>query len=145
MASTARQPVPTWFWVVSILALLWELGGVYAYLTQVTMTAADLSALPEGQRTLFGTMPPWVTGAYAIAVFGGSLAAIGLLLRKAWARPLFLVSLVALLFQFGWVFGAMHAYQLVGPSSVPLPATVILLGIVFAWFSGLAIKRGWLA
>ena len=46
------------------------------------MTAEDLAALPLEQQPLYENIPAWVTGAFAIAVFGGSLACILLLIRK---------------------------------------------------------------
>ena len=68
MSDNVGLKVPTWFWVVAVLALLWELMGVAAYLSDVSMTDADLAKLPDGQRQLYAMMPSWVTAAYAIAV-----------------------------------------------------------------------------
>jgi hypothetical protein len=127
MATTYSERVPTWFWVVAGLVLVWEAMGCYAYITQVSMTAEQLAALPEGQRQLFNTMPDWVTAAYGIATWGGLLAAILLLMRKRWATAMFAVSLVALLVQFGWSFLIADAGTVVGPSA-----------------SSNAAKRGWL-
>ncbi len=38
MTTSTRARPPIWFWIVSILALLWNLLGVMAYLAQVNMT-----------------------------------------------------------------------------------------------------------
>ena len=43
----------------------------------------------------------WVTGLFAIGVFAGALGTLGLVLRRRWARPLLLLSLVAVILQFG--------------------------------------------
>jgi hypothetical protein len=141
-ANTHR--VPAWFWIVSSLALLWEAAGCFAYVTQVSMTADQLAALPEGQRQLFTSMPVWVTSAYAVATWGGLLAAILLLMRRRLATALFAISLIAVLVQFGWSFLIADAARVIGPSAYGLPAFIIVAAILLLWFSSFAAKRGWL-
>ena len=51
-------------------------------------------------------MPAWVTGAFAIAVFGGALGCVGLLMLKRWSTWLLLISLLAVLAQDLWAFRA---------------------------------------
>lgn len=144
MDATARTGVPAWYWVVAGAALLWELAGCYAYVTQVTMSTADLAALPAGQRELWLAMPFWVTAVYAIAVWVGLAGAVALALRRRWATTAFAVSLAAVIVQFGWVFVATPALGTLGPSAAAFPAFVILLGALLLWFAGWARKRGWL-
>ncbi len=144
MATSYSARVPAWFWIVGGLALLWEAIGCFAYLSQVSMSAAQLAALPPGQRELFETMPVWVTAAYGIATWGGLLAAILLLLRRRLATLLFAVSLIAVLCQFGWSFLIADAARLAGPSAYGLPAFIIAAGAALLWFSSMAAKRGWL-
>jgi len=139
-----RVIVPGWFWIVSVLALLWELVGIAAYLKQVTQTAAEVAALPPAQQALLSATPPWVTGAFAIAVFSGGLAATAMLLRRKWCRLFYVVSVVAAIAQFGWVFGVAKAHETIGQSAIYLPATVIAIGLLLVWLAGIAIKKGWL-
>lgn len=136
--------VPGWYWAVAAIALLWEAMGCFAYVTQVSMDAAALAQLPAAQRDLWMAMPAWVTGAYAIAVWGGLLGAIGLLLRRNWARLAFAASLVAVVVQFGWTFLATPALTTIGASAAAFPAFIVLMAAALLWFSGLAAKRGWL-
>jgi hypothetical protein len=144
MATVQGERVPAWFWIVAGLALLWEAMGCYAYVTQVSMSADQLAAMPEGQRQMWETMPVWVVAAYAVAVWVGLLGAIALLMRRQWARPLFIVSLIAVLIQFGWSFLIAGAAEKIGPSAYGLPAAIIVIGIALVWFSGMAARRGWL-
>ena len=144
MATNYENRVPAWFWVVSVLALLWEALGCYSYLRDVSMTAADMAALPEGQRRLYEAMPGWQAAVYAVAVWVGLSGAVMLLMRRAWARPFFIVSLVACLIQFGYSFLVLKAGELLGSAAYPLPATIILVAIFLVWFSTMALKRGWL-
>lgn len=142
MATAFENRVPAWFWIGAVLALAWAAIGCFAYVTQVSMTPEQMAALPEGQRQMFETMPGWVTAVYAIAVWTNLVGAVALLMRRSWARPLFIASLIAVLIQFGWSFLVAKVAEVVGPSAYPLPVTIIVLGIVLVWFSGLAMKRG---
>jgi len=65
----------TSFWIIGIIALIWNLMGVFAYLQEAYMTVEDLAALPPDQQALFENVPAWVTSAFAFAVFGGALDA----------------------------------------------------------------------
>lgn len=144
MASSLRSGVPAWFWVAAGVALLWEALGCFAYVTQVSMSAEQIAALPEGQRQMFATMPLWVTTAYALATWGGLVAAVLLVLRHRSAVKLFALSLVAVLVQFGWSFLIADAGRVIGPSAYPLPATIIAAALLLLWFASLAARRGWL-
>lgn len=144
MSDNAGIKVPTWFWIVAVLALLWELMGVGSYLYHVTMSAEAIAALPEGQRDLMNATPSWVMGAFAIAVFSGLAGAVGLVLRRKWAKPLLILSLVAAVIQFGWVFLVFKAHETLGPSSAVFPGIIIVIGAFLVWFASDAAKRGWL-
>jgi hypothetical protein len=136
--------VPPWYWAVAVLALAWEAMGCFAYWMQVGMDAADLARLPAAERDIWAAMPAWVVGAYAVAVWGGLLGAIGLLLRRGWARLAFAASLVAVLVQFGWTFLATPVLTTVGNMAAAFPAFIVAMAALLLWFSGLAAKRGWL-
>jgi hypothetical protein len=144
MATVQRARVPGWYWVVAGLALLWEAGGCFAYLTQVRMKAADVGALPAAQRDLWLAMPAWIWSAYAIAVWIGLLGALALLVRWRWARAAFLVSLAGAIVQFGWTFLVKHALSALGTSAAALPAAIILSGAFLVWFASAATRWGWL-
>ena len=102
MTSSVKPPV--WFWVVSVIALLWNLMGVSAYLFDAFISVERLGAMDPELRELYEGRPAWVTAAFALAVFGGFIGSIGLLLRKKWAKPLFKLSLGAVLIQNVYTF-----------------------------------------
>jgi hypothetical protein len=66
------------FWAIGAVALVWNLMGVMNYLAQ--MNADVLAAMPESHRAIIEGRPAWATGGFAIAVFGGALGCILLLL-----------------------------------------------------------------
>jgi hypothetical protein len=145
MNAIANKP-PTWYWVVSSVALLWMLFGVMAWCMDLMLDPAALAQMPEAQQQLYASRPQWLFVVYAIAIFSGLAGTIGLLVRKRWATPLFLLSLVAIVVQFGYTFTAMHAIELLGAAqAVPFPVVIFVIGAALWWFSGYARKRGWIA
>lgn len=145
METNARVKPPTWFWVLGILALLWNLMGVSAYLKDATMGVEDLEKLTQAQRLLYESTPAWVTGAFAIAVWGGLLGCIALLLRKKWARPVFVVSFVAIVVQTGYSLFMSDSLEVYGPGGAVLPVLVVVIGILLVLFSQTAERRKWIS
>lgn len=127
-----------------MLAFLWEAAGCYAYLTQVTMTVGSMGNMSAAQRDVWLSMPAWVWAVYAVAVWVGLTGALVLLLRQNWTRLAFIVSLIAAIIQFGWVFLATRALATLGASAIILPAFVVVIGAALVWFAGEAARRGWL-
>lgn len=134
---------PAWFRVVAVLALLWNLIGVWSYLSKVGMTPPMMEMSPD-EVALAASMPSWATAGFAVAVFAGLLGSIGLLMSKAWARLLFILSLLGMVVQFGWWLLMTEAMQRLGNSAAAMPAVVVLIGILLLWLANLGVKRGWL-
>lgn len=134
---------PVWYWIVAVLAVLWNIAGCYSYIAQVTMSPEAIAALPPAQQELFLDKPAWATAAYAIAVWTGLAAAVLLLLRRRWARIAYVVSLAAVVVQFGWTFLGQNVIAVVGPAAaLPLPVAILVLSVAQLWFTGFAAKRG---
>jgi hypothetical protein len=132
------------FWIVSVLALVWNLIGVASYLMTTAMGPDTLNAMSEAERSLYTDVPPWATAAFAIAVFGGLLGCVALLLRKAWAVPVFVISLVAILVQMGHAFFMSAMLEVRGTAAAILPTLIIVVAVYLVWFSRSARSRGWL-
>ena len=136
---------PRSFLIIGIVALLWNLLGVMSYIMQVTRSPTMFAGLSEAQLAVYESMPSWVTGAFAIAVFGGTLACVGLVVKKAWCVPVFLVSLVAIIVQFGyWLFGT-DSIAVMGNEVFLMPALVTAVAVFLVWYSRGAKAKGWLS
>lgn len=144
--TTAAIKPPTWYWVVSGLAVLWMLFGVMAWVMDLMTDEASLAELSEAQRQLFAARPQWLFVVYGVAIFSGLAGAIGLLLRKSWASMLFGLSLAAIIIQFGYTFIAMRAVELLGAAAaIPFPLVIFLIGVALLWFAHRSRKAGWIA
>lgn len=133
------------FWILSSLALVWNLLGVATYLMQVMTDPASLADLPDDERALLTDIPAWVTAAYAIGVFGGTLGSIALLLRKPWAVPVFAVSLIAIIAQMAHALFLTDMLTVLGTSSAIMPIVIVAVAALLLWYAGTANKHGWLA
>jgi hypothetical protein len=141
-----EQKLPGYYWAIAALLLLWGLAGIFAFYSQVSMGPAELAALPPAQREAFAGMPTLVWAIYGIATISGVIGSILLLFRKALARPVYILSLIGVVAQFGWTFTGGRVLELVGPAqAIPFPAVICLIGIFQIWFASLAIRRGWIA
>ena len=130
------------FWIISVLALLWNLYGVFQYLVLAYMRDEALADLSEAQRNLYEQIPAWVTGAFAIAVFGGLLGCILLLLRKRSASILFAISLVGILGQMAYNIFLSDAREVYGNQALVMPILVIAVGVFLVWFSNKMAAKG---
>ncbi len=139
-----RLLTPAWYWAVAMAALLFEAVGCYAYTLDVTRTAAEIAALPIDQRALIQARPFWITGAYGVAVWIGLLGAIGLLLRREFAVPALLVSLIAIAIQFGGILLVPDLRNLLSSDDLAGPVVIILLAYGFWQFAKIARGRGWM-
>ncbi|MEM7660458.1 MAG: hypothetical protein AAF399_30425 [Bacteroidota bacterium] len=140
---TASAKPPIWFWIVSGIALLWNVIGVANYLLQVTMSPEALAALPEAQQQLLENTPVWANAGFALAVWGGAIGSLFLLIRKSYAVPAFVVSLIGILIQQVYGVFLSDAWEVLGAGGVVLPLVVLGFGIFLLWFSRKARAERW--
>jgi hypothetical protein len=101
-----------------------------------------MTGMTAEQRTAAESIPPAVIGAFALGTFAGLIGSLGLLLRKRWAVPTLLLSLLALAVLEGWIVFLSGALELFG--GIALPATIVVVALLLAWLAWHARQRGWL-
>lgn len=128
------------FWAIAAVALIWNAMGVLNYFMQ--MNPDVLATYRESERAIVEGRPAWATGAFAIAVFGGALGCVLLLLRKSAAFHLFIASLLGVIVTMIHTLGAGVDF---GPGEI---AGIILMPLVVAafliWYSKHAESKGWI-
>lgn len=129
MTTTRTKPAAP-FWIIGVLALIWNLMGVGAYLFMAFITEEQIAQLPQEQQAEFLVEhPAWYTALFALAVFGGALACIFLLLRKKFAYYLFILSGVCAIIQ------QVYLFLNVELSSVVMPIMIIVFCLFLIWYS----------
>jgi len=142
---TANQTRPaTSFWIISAIALLWNLTGIMSFAMNITMSSEALSALPDAQRELYENTPVWLKFVFGVAIFSGVLGCILLLMRKSSAIRIFIVSLIAILIQMLYSLFLTKSVEVYGATSIIMPVVVIGIGIFLVWYSRSAQSRGWI-
>lgn len=126
------------FWVIGGAGLIFNLLGCVNFLSQ--MNAETLAAMPEIYRTIAESRPAWGTAAFALAVFGGLLGCLLLLLRKSSALYVFGAS----------VIGAIAAQvPFLGMAGFPVEAWIgwlsqVAVGVFLVWYSRFAGSKDWI-
>jgi len=144
MESSSKTSPPVWFWVISVIALLWYLMDVSAFFMRVLMTDNFIKTLPENQQHLYQNIPLWVNIVFAGEVFGGVLGGAGLLFRKKWSLPLFIISILGVFGQTFHVYFLSDALSTMGAPAVVMPLLAILIGTGMILLAKSAITRSWL-
>jgi hypothetical protein len=144
MAATRRTP-PAWFWIVTIVLVLWQAMGLYSFYEHAANGPAAMGAVPtDYDRRLFASLPPWYVWVFAIATWGALASGVALLVRRAVAVILATISLFAVIIMFGWMFVATDIIAAKGVWTTYFPAAIFLVGGFTIWFANIARARGWI-
>ena len=139
-----QTEIPKWFLIVSIIALLWNLMGLSAFVMMMLTTEAQMAeSLPEKQE-LYKNTPIWVSIAFALAVIAGTLGSVGLVMRKKWAMPVLILSLLGVIAQQTYMFFLSNTFEVEGSAAMALPILVLIIAIALVWFSKMSIGKNWL-
>jgi hypothetical protein len=131
------------FWTIGAIALIWNAMGVVNFIMQ--MNAAAVAAMPETQRAIIQDRPVWATAAFALAVFGGALGCVLLLLRKAAATYLFILSLIGVIVQMLPYLGMSGSTGKLGlVEKVMFMVMPLLVAALLIWYSKWAGQKRWI-
>lgn len=133
------------FWLIASLALVWNLLGVGAYLFETTASPETLlAAYSDYEAKAVISRPAWATGIFAIAVFGGALGSLGLILKKKWAIWPLCASLGAVALQQIYIWTQTDAAAHISGAGWLMPAMIPLVAVYLVFFARRAIACGFL-
>jgi hypothetical protein len=135
---------PKWLMPVAIVGLLWNLLGCWAWVSDLRATPADIAAMGPEFVKLHAAMPVWVPAATGVAVLGGAVGCIGLLMRKRWATRLLWLSLAGVVVQDIGLFVIAGGMSSAGTTAMALQGLVLAIAIVLVLLSRRAARAGWL-
>ena len=142
--TTPSKP-STAFWIISVVALVWNLMGVMAFIGQMMITPEALALLPPDQQELYSNVPLWATIAFGIAVWGSVLGCVLLLVRKKLAVSVLSIAFAGILVQMVHSLVISKSIEVYGPGGMIMPILVILIGGFLVWYSRKAAALGWLS
>jgi len=129
------------FWVIGVVALIWNVMGCINFFVQ--MNPEMVASYRENEQAIISGRPVWATIAFAIAVLGGALGCVLLMLKKRVAFYLFIASLLGVIvttahtLNIGINFGI---GEIVGIILMPTLVAVFLI-----WYSKLLERKGWIS
>ena len=132
------------FWAIGAVALIWNVMGVMNFFMQTNPDV--LAQMPESHRAIVEGRPAWATGGFAIAVFGGALGCLLLLLRKSAATYLFIASLLGVIVTLIHTLGVASSgidFSLFDISMIVLMPLVVAALLI--WYSKHAESKGWIS
>ena len=137
--TVSKVKPPFWFWIVTVIAVLWNAMGVNQYFQQAYKTESWRGSITDEQFEIISNFPVWLTAAFAIAVFSGFLGSVGLFLRKKWAYSLLLLSLIAVIVQMGYILSQEYA------DNMGMTFSIIAFALILVWFSKKSMSKGWIS
>lgn len=143
MSEESNDSVHWSFWLIAVFCLVWNLGGVMAYMGQMDPEA--LAAMPESTRAMVEMRPVWATGAFAIAVWGGALGCLLLLLRKSIALYVFAASALGVLVQYTYELGMAGSTESFGPGTIVMVIMIPLIAVFLIWYARYTTAKGWIS
>lgn len=127
------QRAPVHFWIIAVVSLLWNLIGGYDYLMTQTENVDYMKKFTPEQLTYFYGFPAWVVSTWAIAVWGGVLGSVLMLLRHRAAVVVFLLALMAMVVTSFHNFFLSNGMEMMGGIG-PILFTVVIFMVSLALF-----------
>lgn len=128
------------FWVIGTIMLIWNVMGCINFIVQ--MNPEMVSSYREAEQVIIQGRPIWATIGFAIAVFGGALGCLLLLLKKSAAFYLFIASLLGVLVTMIHTLSIGSTFdvgEIIGIILMPLVVAVFLI-----WYSKYAENKSWI-
>lgn len=142
MYDTPASKPPVHFWIIAVVAILWNAVGVFDYLATQMKLESYMSAFSEEQLAYFYGLPTWVVAAWALATHAALLGSLAMLLRLRWAYHLFIVSLITLLATSFHSFVLSSGAEIMGIGGVIFSVVIIAIGIFLVFYNRAMLQRG---
>jgi len=138
----ARRPAPIHLWIVAVLALLWNLMGVFDYLATQLELDFYMSQFSEDQLAYFYGFPKWVVAGWAFGVWGALAGSIGLLMRRKWSVWAFAVSLAGMVISSVYTLLLSDGATMMGAGGVAFSVVIWIVAIFLLWYSWSQSEKG---
>jgi len=144
MSETDTLKVHWSFWIVGAFALIWNIGGAINYIMQTNIEF--VATLPDTHKAIIQGRPYWATGGFALAVFGGAIGSLLLLLKKRFAFYIFIASLAGILITMIHTVMVATAVTTFHFSEIFVMIILpIIVGILLVWYTEIVRRRRWIS
>jgi hypothetical protein len=129
MSTATPSKTPVHLWIVGVVTLLWNAIGALDYFMTQTQNADYMADFSAEQLEFFYGLPGWVVSFWAIAVWGGLLGSLLLLLRKGLAVPVLLASFFSMLMTTIHNFGFSNGLEVMGSGGAIFSAVIFVVAL----------------
>lgn len=136
-----RAPTPVHLWIIGVVTLLWNCVGAFDYLMTQTENESYMGQFTEAQLAYFYGFPTWVEVFWALAVWGGVLGSILLLLRKCLALPVLAVSLASMVITAIYNFGMSNGMEVMGTGGFLFTVAIFIVALGLVVYARAMQKR----
>lgn len=137
------QKTPWHLWVVGLIGIPWNGYGAYDYLMTQTGGEEFLRSygMNDAQVAYFNAIPAWMTGVWAIGVWGAVLGTVLLLLRRKSALHVFVGSFLAFLMSLVYTYLLSNGGEVMADGAI-MSAVITAGCIFFIGYAWMMAKRG---
>jgi hypothetical protein len=108
------------------------------------MNPEMVASMAESHQAIINGRPIWGTIAFAVAVFGGAIGCILLLMRKAAALYLFIASLLSVMVQLIPNFKLAGKVQFSAGELLMMMVMPLVVAAFLAWYASQTQNKGWI-
>jgi hypothetical protein len=147
MSSAAQKP-SLLYWIISAILLVWGVLGLLVYIFYFIQSPEEYAAGVEtaekqaGYAAYVANIPLWAIASGVIAAAARFFGAICLLLRKAWAPALYVISLVFFVIAYFRAFVLSNAGEVMSARHLVIEAVFLALSLFAIWYSYGAKRKG---
>jgi uncharacterized membrane protein len=140
MANATDSRTPLSFWMISIALLLWGVAGASIYAGYFLETPEEFAAGAETAENsqayaeYIVNIPAWAIAVGMFAAIARLVGAIGLLLRRAWAFPLYIISLVFFMAALYRAFILADVASVMSGPHIAIEVVFVALNLFAIWF-----------
>lgn len=139
----SQRKTPYHLWVVGIIAFLWSAMGAMDFVMTQTQNTEYMKQFTSEQLDFFYGFPLWVNIAWAVAVWGGVIGAILLLLKSRHAVIVFTASFAAMLITMFHNYVLSNGLEVVGDGfALAFTAVIVIAALLFMLYSRRLAKQG---
>jgi len=132
------------FWIIGVVALLWNLAGVSQFFAQAMNAETWRANFTPELLEIMDNLPLWYIVVFAVAVFASTLASVMLLVRRKLAVPLYLVGLIAVIIQSSFNLFVNEAKQYYGAVEITMTILLPIFSAFLYFYVRRADSKGWL-
>ncbi|MFK5878758.1 MAG: hypothetical protein QM478_04590 [Flavobacteriaceae bacterium] len=133
------------FWIIGVVALIWNLLGVDGFIGQALMSDRFKSMYTDEQLDIISRLPSWYLIVFGIAVIASALACVMMLIKKKMAVQLFQLGLLAVIVQVTFNLFVNEGKSAYGPFEYLMLIAIPVISVLLLLYSKSALKKGWLS